>query len=252
MKSVKASDFLPNQTQSSDSFDSKFDTCLASDPLEKQKASHEISGFGELKRLLADYLYGSIESSSYSLSTLELEVLKYLMLKRICFSSRPKKNELIRQLKAEEVPLFLRQNPQKRRSQLLKRTIFIHAWKYNEERGVNVLQSCFGGNARLDYRCELAAHQGNMSKKYFDACFRAEPFLQLFLQTIAQPDFWIFYNKSSIVLYNKHVDEWLADIKDILANHSSAKEKALLSKLRFLPYKTTTEELIKAFKLKLT
>lgn len=207
--------------------------------------------FTELKRILIDYLFGGLdESEQYALSQLEQAMLKFLLNRKLLFTLRADRIKRVESLRLEEVVPFLLKNPPRRRNQLLKRTVFMKVWKFNEKiLNRNLVQECFGGDCYQDYKLELVLRQGNISQTYFNRVFQSERLQRIFLDTLDKPQFWAYCNKKHFGLFCQSLDGWLRELRGLLKVHSPQEEKKVLMKMRFLPYKENKAELIELFEL---
>lgn len=207
--------------------------------------------FFNLKELLRDYFFGSLSHrSDYQLSFKELQVLKFLLKKKIMFSNSKQKIRRIDTLAQSNVADFLRENPPRKRTQIFKRTVFSCFWRFASHKSMDLIQKFFNGDRSFDYLKELSNNKGNMRNLFFKRCFDNPEFRKKFVEICLSHDFWVFCNRKSVDVFEKNIDGWLEKVTLLLSGEfNREEEKKVLMKIKFLPSLPSFDRIRKVFKL---
>lgn len=224
---------------------------LEQPPPPKQYSSLPVCDFSALKELLRDYLFGRIDfSKSYSLSERELILLKYLLQKKFFYSNCSGLSRRIASITAFSAAQFLHEHPLKKRTQLLKRMIFTKFWKYQKQKGIDVLQKYFLGQKDFDYLAEMNSSRGNIPNSFYQRCFRNQEFKREFIFCCDDMQFWNYCHSKSIKSFNHHFLKWITLLDQLHCEQKTKEaEKRVLLKIKFMSIDSNQERILNLFKL---
>ena len=225
-------------------------------PAEKRHARRRLSfpivneSCESLKQLLRDYLFGALdEKLGYRLSERDLEILRFILRKKVLFSNSALRNSKIASLRQEDVTAFLKQNPPFKRPQILKRVVFTNLWKFCLQQGHDLIRECFDSDDSFCHKTQLLANNGNFNNQYYQNCLRNKRFLSRFLELCKSPEFWSFCNQHSLRAFDRNIDRWIFLIDGLLSGGLSPnEEKSVLMRIKFLPVVPCMERLSRLFK----
>lgn len=210
-----------------------------------------VTNFRSLNELLRDYLFGKVEAEKdYDLSEREVVLLKYLLKKKFYYSNCSEFSKRVAKIKKDNASQFLIDNPQKKRTQLLKRMLFTKFWKFLKLKGIDALRTYFDNVKRFDYLSEMNMSNGNIANKYYDRCFENKLFRNEFIKCLDNPTFWDYCLSKSIRSFNKRFSGWIFELDKLHQGEDlRIKEKQILLKIKFMSFDTDKNRVLRLFKI---
>lgn len=208
--------------------------------------------YKNLKSILKDYLFGKINlSKKFSISDSDLNVLKYLLKKKLFYSHNANFIKKVDSLTLECAPKFLYSHPFRKRLQVFKKMVFSKFLKFMKERRPEVKFPKLSHHPELDYMGEMNKCFGNLANTFYQRCFANKDFRERFIIECEGNEFWNFCEEKSYQNFNKNIDKWLSMIEELLSEPCSKEiQKSVLLKIKFMFIGSDSKRILSIFKLK--